>query len=105
MTISTVIRSVGSPGIRTMPARLRRYLGDRRILWLIAAAAFAAGKAPGRPEVEQNDSAAEVRQPEGFPQSVFEAKVRHWFRRAVEDEVLRRFLAAGRRRCGQHKGA
>ena len=43
MTISTAIRSLGGPGVRNILAGLRRHLGGRRILWLIAAVALAAG--------------------------------------------------------------
>jgi hypothetical protein len=43
MTIPTAIRSLRGPGMRNILAGLRCYLRGRRILWLIAAAAFAAG--------------------------------------------------------------
>ena len=43
MTISTAIRSLGGPGVQNILAGLRRHLGGRRILWLIAAVALAAG--------------------------------------------------------------
>src|SRR3546814_2365619 len=57
-----------------------------------------AGDAPGRPDVEEQHLAFEVRKSEESPAVVFEAKVRHHLRRSEERRVGKECVSTCRSR-------